>query len=171
MISIEMEQNESRNHLFSEEKFRAKEATKVLIGEYFQNIDDKGRINIPSKFRRDLGESFVVAKGLDNDSCVSIYPKEEWERFLEPLKNVPPSRRRDLQRLIGSMSEECTIDSQGRVVIPPKIRTHAGLEKEIVVVGDTEKVEVWNRKDWEDYISSDAFNLDNVAKIMEELGM
>ncbi len=141
----------------------------MLVGEYFQNIDDKGRINIPSKFRHDLGETFVVAKGLDN--CVSIYPKEEWERFLELLKNIPPSQRRPLQRFFGSGSEECAIDSQGRVVIPPKIRTHAGLQKEIVVVGDTEKVEVWNRQDWENYISSPEFETENVAKIMEELGM
>ncbi len=141
----------------------------MLVGEYFQNIDEKGRINIPSKFRHDLGESFVVAKGLDN--CVSIYPKEEWERFLELLKSIPPSQRRPLQRFFGSGSEECAIDSQGRVVIPPKIRAHAGLSKEIVVVGDTEKVEVWNRQDWEEYISGSEFETENVAKIMEELGM
>ncbi|MBO5363982.1 MAG: cell division/cell wall cluster transcriptional repressor MraZ [Clostridia bacterium] len=116
-----------------------------------------------------MGESFVVAKGLDN--CVSIYPKAEWERFLELLMTIPPSQRRPLQRFFGSGSEECTVDSQGRVVIPPKIREHAGLQKEIVVVGDTEKVEVWNRQAWTEYIGSPEFETENVAKIMEELGM
>ncbi len=141
----------------------------MLIGEYYQNIDEKGRINVPSKFRHDLGETFVVAKGLDN--CVSIYPKSKWEGFLESLMAIPPSQRRPLQRFFGSGSEECSVDSQGRVVIPPKIREYAGLQKEIVVVGDTEKVEVWNRQAWTEYIGGPEFETENVAKIMEELGM
>lgn len=141
----------------------------MLIGEYYQNIDDKGRINIPSKFRHDLGETFVVARGLDD--CVSIYPKSKWDAFLESLMAVPASQRRALQRHFGSGAEECSIDSQGRVVIPPKLRLYANLQKEIAVIGDTEKVEVWERKAWEDYISGEEFETENIAKIMEELGL
>lgn len=141
----------------------------MLIGEYYQNIDDKGRINIPSKFRNDLGESFVVARGLDH--CVSIYPKSKWEDFLNALMAVPPSQRRALQRHFGSGAEECSVDSQGRVVLPPKLRLYANLQKEIAVIGDTEKVEIWDRKVWEEYIGGEEFETENIAKIMEELGL
>lgn len=170
MKCIEMDENRYVEAIDSlKERIQRKEAAKVLIGEYYQNIDDKGRINIPSKFRHDLGETFVVAKGLDD--CVSIYPKSKWDAFLESLMAIPPSQRRALQRYFGSGAEECTIDSQGRVVIPPKLRLHADLQKEIAVVGDTEKVEVWNRQVWEEYISGDEFETDHIAQIMEELGM
>ena len=141
----------------------------MLIGEYNQNIDAKGRINVPSKFRVDLGESFVVAKGLDN--CAYVYPKEEWEQFKQEIFSVPPSQRRMLQRFFFSGAEECTIDSQGRVVIPPKIREYAGLQKEIVVVGVSDKVVIWDRSSWESYMEAPDFNADEIAKVMEELGI
>ena len=141
----------------------------MLIGEYNQNLDAKGRINIPAKFRDDLGSAFVVSKGLDN--CANIYPKQEWERFKQELYAVPSSKRRSLQRFFFSGAEECTIDAQGRVVIPPRIREYAGLVKEIVVVGVSDKVEIWNRDKWEEYMNSDEFNSEAVAGIMEELGI
>ncbi len=141
----------------------------MLIGEYNQNIDVKGRINVPAKFRLDLGESFVVAKGLDN--CVYIYPKAEWERFEEELCSVQPTQRRRLQRFFFSGAEECSADSQGRVVIPPKIREYAQLQKEIVVIGVSDKVEVWDRARWEGYMEDPAFGADEIAKVMEDLGI
>lgn len=141
----------------------------MLIGEYNQNLDAKGRINIPAKFRDDLGGSFVVSKGLDN--CANIYPKCEWERFKQELYTVPASKRRSLQRFFFSGAEECAVDSQGRVVIPPRIREYAALEKEIVVVGVSDKVEIWNRDKWEEYMNSPEFDAEAVADIMEELGI
>ncbi len=141
----------------------------MLIGEYHQNIDAKGRINVPAKFRVDLGETFVIAKGLDH--CVYVYPKEEWNRFEEELCTVQPTQRRLLQRFFFSGAEECSVDSQGRVVIPPKIREYAGLQKEIVVIGVSDKVEVWNREKWEEYMEDPAFEAEEIAKVMEELGI
>ena len=141
----------------------------MLIGEYNQNLDVKGRINIPAKFRDDLGSSFVVSKGLDN--CVYVYPKEEWERFKQELYSVPSSKRRQLQRFFFSGAEECSVDTQGRVVIPPRIREYAGLTKEIVVIGVSDKVEIWNRDNWKAYMDKPDFNADAVAAIMEELGI
>lgn len=141
----------------------------MLIGEYYQNIDDKGRINIPSKFRHDLGETFVVARGLDD--CVSIYPKSKWEALQESLMAIPLSQRRAPQRFFGSGAEECSMDSQGRVVIPPSLRNHANLQKEIAVIGDTEKIEVWDRKAWENYIGGEEFETENMANILEKLGL
>ncbi len=141
----------------------------MLIGEYYQNLDAKGRINVPAKFREDLGEAFVVSRGLD--SCVCIYPKDEWERFKEELYTVQPSKRRMLSRFFFSGAEECSIDSQGRVVLPQKIREYAGLEKEIVVVGMSDKVEIWARESWEAYLQDPAFDAEEIAKAMEELGL
>lgn len=141
----------------------------MLIGEYNQNLDAKGRINVPAKFRDDLGSSFVVSKGLDN--CVYVYPKEEWERFKQELYTVPSSKRRQLQRFFFSGAEECTVDTQGRVVIPPRIREYAGLLKEVVVVGVSDKMEIWNRDSWEAYMDKPEFDADAVAAVMEELGI
>ena len=141
----------------------------MLIGEYHQNLDAKGRINVPAKFREDLGESFVVSKGLDN--CVYIYPKEEWKRFEQELCSVQPTQRRMLHRFFFSGAEECSTDSQGRVVIPPKIREYAGLTKEIVVIGVSDKAEIWDRGRWEEYMANPAFDAEEIAKVMENLGI
>lgn len=141
----------------------------MLIGEYNQNIDAKGRVNVPAKFREELGNSFVVSKGLDN--CVCIYPKDQWERFKEELETVPPSKRRMLSRFFYSGAEECEIDAQGRTLIPPKIREYAGLTKEIVVVGVSEKIEIWDRESWNKYMEDPAFEAEEIAKAMEELGL
>ena len=141
----------------------------MLIREYHQNIDAKGRINIPAKFRLDLGESFVVAKGLDN--CVYLYPKAAWERFEDELCSVQPTQRRRLHRFFFSGAEECSADTQGRVVIPPKIREYAGLQKEIVVIGVSDKIEVWGLEQWNRYMEDPAFEAEEIAKVMEDLGI
>lgn len=141
----------------------------MLIGEYNQTIDAKGRVNVPVKFREDLGCSFVVSKGLDN--CVCVYPKNEWERFKQELGTVPSAKRRMLSRFFYSGAEECDTDSQGRVLIPPKIREYAGLSKEIVVVGMSDKVEIWDRSSWESYMEDPVFDADEIAKVMEDLGI
>ena len=154
---------------FCPDKNPAEGGGKVLIGEYNQTIDAKGRVNVPSKFREELGGSFVVSKGLDN--CVCVYPKDEWERFKAELDTVPASKRRMLSRFFFSGAEECDTDSQGRVLIPPKIREYAGLNKEIVVVGMSDKVEIWDRSSWENYMDNPAFDAEEIAKAMEELGI
>ncbi len=141
----------------------------MLMGEYYQNLDSKGRVNVPAKFRLDLGESFVVSKGLEH--CVSIYPKAEWERFQAELHTVPSSKRRGLERFFFSGAEERSIDGQGRVLIPPQIREYAGLTNEIVVIGVSDKVEIWDREKWETYMNQPEFDADAIAEIMEELGI
>lgn len=141
----------------------------MLIGEYRQNIDTKGRVNVPAKFRDDLGSSFVVSKGLDN--CVYIYPKEEWHRFEQELRSAQATQRRMLHRFFFSGASECEIDTQGRVVIPPNIREYAGLSKEIVVIGMSDKVEIWDREKWDSYMDDPAFESEEIAKFMENLGI
>ncbi len=108
----------------------------MLIGEYMQTVDAKFRVNIPSKFRTDLGQTFVVAKGIN---CISIYPKDEWIRFLESLKDMKKLR------FFSAGSSECELDTQGRIVVPVSLREYIGLQKEIAVIGAFKHVEIWNR--------------------------
>ncbi len=140
----------------------------MLVGKYDQNIDVKGRVNIPSKFRSALGETFVVAVG--DEKCVNIYPLSEWNAFMQRVENVPVEDRAMLMRYIQQTSAECDLDSQGRVVIPPAIREYAELTKEIVVVGEHKKVEVWSLENWKGYTDA-TFDMDKINDIMKQIGI
>ena len=140
----------------------------MLVGKYDQNIDTKGRVNIPSKFRSSLGETFIVAVG--DEKCVNIYPLHEWDAFMERVNTVPVEDRMMLMRYIQQTSAECDLDSQGRVVIPPQIREYAGLTREIVVIGEHKKVEVWSLDNWKAY-SAKEFDMDKLSDIMKQIGI
>ncbi len=139
----------------------------MFMGEYDQTLDSKGRVNIPAKFRGELGETFFVAKGLEN--CVKIYPMAEWERFQNALRSQPSSKRRALERFFFSGAEERSIDGQGRVLIGTKMREYADLTDEIVVIGVSDTVEIWNRKAWNAYMNQPEFSAEAIAETMEAL--
>lgn len=141
----------------------------MLIGEYYQNLDAKGRVNIPAKFRDDLGDTFVISKG--PESCLRIYSATEWEMFQSELQRMRGTEARKLQRFFFSGASECELDTQGRVVVPPAFREYAGLSKELVVVGVANRAEIWDRVRWEEYMNEDSFTPDEIAKAMESLGM
>lgn len=141
----------------------------MLLGTYNQNVDAKGRVNVPSKFRADLGQTFVIAKGLNN--CIAIHPKEEWEKFMTDLLSESPTNRRKLQMFFAGGSSECEIDSQGRVVIPPALRKYAGLSKEIVVVGMFTHAEIWDKDSYEAYTDDPSLEPDKVEEAMREFGL
>ena len=145
------------------------EVTRVLLGEYNQNIDAKGRVNIPSKFRDDLGQTFVVSKGLDG--CIALYPRDEWKAFMERIISENPTQRRKLIHFFSSGAKECELDTQGRVVIPPEHRAYAGLDKEITVVGSYKNAEVWDRARWQAYNADEALDAEEIAKAMEAFGL
>ena len=140
----------------------------MLIGEYYHNLDVKGRVSIPSKFRDDLGGSFVLSKGLDN--CLYAYSVSEWDTFKNELLTMRGSNAQKIRRFFFSGATECEIDSQGRVVIPPNFREYAELLKEVVIVGVSNRAEIWNRENWEKYISDSSFDSAEIAKAMEEMG-
>lgn len=140
----------------------------MLIGEYYHNLDAKGRVSIPSKFRDDLGGSFVLSKGLDN--CLYAYSVSEWETFKNELLTMRGSNAQKIRRFFFSGATECEIDSQGRVVIPPNFREYAELLKEVVIVGVSNRAEIWNKENWEKYISDSSFDSAEIAKAMEEMG-
>lgn len=143
----------------------------MFIGEYQHNIDTKGRIIIPSKFREDLGDKFVVTRGLD--SCLFVYSQERWVTLVEKLKTLPWTSAdvRKFARFFTAGAIECEIDNQGRIVIPQNLREHATLEKQIVSIGVVDRVEIWDKARWEDYNSEENFVDNELAEKMAELGI
>ncbi|MDQ0088414.1 MraZ protein [Paenibacillus anaericanus] len=130
------------------------------MGEFQHSIDDKGRVIIPAKFRDLLGSSFVVTRGLDK--CLFVYPLQEWEVLEQKLKALPlmKSDARAFTRFFFSGATECEWDKQGRVNLPGSLRDYAKLEKDCVVLGVSNRVEIWSRDTWEQYFqqSEDTFN-------------
>ncbi len=143
----------------------------MFIGEYAHSIDTKGRIMIPSKYRSKLGDRFILTKGLDH--CLIVYTMEEWNKFEDKLKSLPFSSKeaRQLTRFFLAGAEECILDSQGRILIPPSLREHAKLQKEIVSIGVSNRIEIWSADMWHDYCNDEQFDLEDVAEKMSELGI
>ena len=141
----------------------------MLIGEYNHNLDAKGRTSIPSKFRDDLGGTFVLSKGLDN--CLYAYSTAEWEGFQRDLLELRGKDAQKVRRFFFSGAAECEIDSQGRVVIPPVFREYAGLKRELVIIGNSNRAEIWDKDTWQKYISDSSFDSEEIADAMDRLGL
>ena len=143
----------------------------MLIGEYEHSLDAKGRLIMPAKLREDIGEKFIVTKGLDG--CLFAYSKEEWNNFEEKLKTLPLTNKnaRDFVRFFLSGAVECEIDKQGRFLIPNNLRTYAILEKEIIIIGVGTRIEIWNRENWKKYSSDENISADEIAENMTMLGI
>src|SRR5690606_31981557 len=134
--------------------------TSMFMGEYQHSVDEKGRMIIPAKFRDALGSGFIITRGLDH--CLFVYPAAEWQLLEQKLKSLPlmKSDARAFTRFFFSGATECELDKQGRVNIPPNLREHAKIEKETVVIGVSNRVEIWSKDKWEAYAmqSEDSFN-------------
>ncbi len=140
----------------------------MFMGEYNHTIDVKGRLIVPTKFREQLGEAFVIAKG--NDGCLAIYTNEAWETFMKKIQALPANKDiRTYVRAIAGSAVAVETDKQGRVLVPGNLREYAGLEKDVVLAGVIDKIEVWDRKRWED--QTDIDNIDDIAEEMAELGL
>ena len=140
----------------------------MFMGTYNHSLDTKGRIIVPAKFRETLGDSFVISPGLDG--CLFAYPKEEWEKFAEQLAVLPGNKdARRLQRHFMGGADTCEVDKQGRTLIPAKLREVAGLEKDVVLVGVMQKIEIWSKEKWEDIDNYE--DVDEIAEHMAEFGI
>jgi MraZ protein len=141
----------------------------MFMGTYQHSIDAKGRLTVPSKFREELGEAFVITKGLDN--CLFVYPMDEWNRLEEKLKSLPFTRSdaRAFVRFFFSGAAECTLDKQGRVVMPPPLRDYAGLEGDAVVIGVSSRVEVWSPENWTQYEKEAELSYEDIAEEIVDL--
>lgn len=128
----------------------------MFMSEYHHSLDTKGRLIIPQKFREQLGDTFILSRGLDH--CLYIYTNEDWERFIDKLSTLPElssANGRKLNRFFIAGAIQCEVDKQGRILIPTNLREFASLEKEVVLAGVGKRIEVWNRLAWEYYNNFD----------------
>ena len=143
----------------------------MFIGEYEHSIDTKGRITMPAKLKLEIGEKFVITKGLDG--CLFVYSQEEWTNFEEKLKTLPLTNKnaRDFVRFFLSGAIECELDKQGRFLITSNLRDYATLEKEVVIIGVGTRLEIWNKEKWKKYNSDENISADEIAENMTILGI
>lgn len=136
----------------------------MFIGEFHHTIDDKGRMIIPAKFREELGTTFIVTRGLDK--CLFVYPEEEWKQLEQKLKSLPFTKKdaRAFTRFFFSGATECELDRQGRVNISQTLRNYASLEKECVVIGVSNRVEIWSKNNWEEYFAQSEESFSEIAE-------
>lgn len=142
----------------------------MFIGEYQHAIDNKNRMIIPAKFREGLGENFVLTKGLDG--CLYAYTIDEWKVMEEKLKKLPLTSKdaRAFVRFFFSGANEIDIDKQGRALIPQNLLEYAGIQKDIVSIGVSTRIEIWSKDKWDEYNNS-SIDLDGIAEKMSELGI
>ncbi|MBR2289607.1 MAG: division/cell wall cluster transcriptional repressor MraZ [Clostridia bacterium] len=141
----------------------------MLVGEYEHSLDVKGRIIMPAKFREDLGEKFIVTKGLDG--CLFAFSIEEWTKFEEKLSTLPISNKdaRMFTRFFFAGAIDCELDKQGRFLVSSNLREFAGLTKDVVIVGMNSRLEIWSKEKWEE--GQENISADDIAEKMEMLGI
>ncbi len=123
----------------------------MLMGSYQHNIDPKGRVIMPAKFREELGEVFYATKG--TDESITVLSKKAWEELGEKICALPSAQTKDLKRFLFSSAAELIPDKQGRVLIPQLLRDYAHLEKDVVIIGTGSRVEIWDAERWNKYNS------------------
>lgn len=138
----------------------------MLMGEYHHNIDEKNRLVIPSKFRSELGSEFVITRGLDK--CLFVYPRPAWEKIIKKLGTLPFTQKdaRNFTRFFLSGADICSLDASGRVSIASPLIDYADLNKECVIIGTNDRLEIWSEIEWNKFMSE---NLDNFSDIAENL--
>lgn len=143
----------------------------MFIGEYQHNLDDKGRIAIPAKFRKKLSDGAIVTRGLDH--CLFVLTKKDWEVLAKKLIALPlaQANSRAFVRLMLAGATDCEVDRQGRILIPEYLRAYAGLDKEAVVAGLYNRIEIWNASAWKIYKEKTESASDEIAEKLAELGI
>ena len=144
----------------------------MFMGEYNHTVDPKGRLIIPAKFREQLGDEFVVTKGLDG--CLFVYTLEEWHNIEEKFRNISMTSKdaRKFSRFFFAGAASCELDKQGRILLPPVLREYANLTKDVVLVGVLSRVEIWDKDRWQEN-TYDEDEMDEIAeamKVLEENG-
>ena len=141
------------------------------MGEYHHNIDEKGRLIIPSKFRNDLGEKFVITRGLDK--CLFVYSEEEWNKLIAKLKTLPFTNKdaRNFTRFFLSGATANEFDRQGRINISSSLVNYANLTKEGVIIGANDRLEIWSEELWDNFIESNEDNLSDIAENLFKGGL
>ncbi|MBM3469531.1 MAG: division/cell wall cluster transcriptional repressor MraZ [Armatimonadetes bacterium] len=138
----------------------------MLKGEFQYALDDKGRVVIAPRFRRVLGDQVVATRGLD--PCISVYSPAEWAKVADALLKLS-TKQRDVMRYLLAGAVDIELDRQGRITLPLHLRQHAGIEREVVVVGLISRIEIWNYAGWQSYIEKAKLSAPQIAEQIEEL--
>lgn len=138
----------------------------MLIGEYHHNLDEKGRLIIPSKFREDIGNEFIVTRGLDG--CLFVYGMNEWNNIVSKLKTLPFTKQdaRTFNRFFLSGATVCYFDKQGRINLPSSLIDYADIKKECTIIGVNDRLEIWATDRFDNLIDS---NMDKISEVAENL--
>ena len=141
----------------------------MFIGEYQHNLDAKGRIIIPSKFRDELNTNFILTRGLDG--CLTIYSQKQWEKMFVEIDKLPTTKKaaRQYVRMLTSTATQCELDGQGRIVIPSFLSKPVNIEKECVVIGANDHIEIWDKATWDSYYNEASNSFEEVAENLSEL--
>ncbi|MFV0363852.1 MAG: division/cell wall cluster transcriptional repressor MraZ [Suipraeoptans sp.] len=143
----------------------------MLKGEYGHNIDAKGRLIIPAKMRDDLGENFVITKGVEN--CLYVHPEEQWKSFEDKLNSLPTTTDKNARQFAYFFQGSATdgdLDKQGRTLIPQTLRNYAKLDKEVIFVGMGKRAEIWDKKKWDEKSAVVESSIEDIASDMEASG-
>jgi len=143
----------------------------MLIGEYKHTIDNKKRLAIPSKLRREIGTKMVITRGLDN--CLFVFPLNQWNKLVEKLSQLPLGQKdsRGFVRLMLAGASEVEIDKLGRILIPDYLKSYGGLKKNVVIVGVYNRLEIWDEAKWKLFSKTTEKEVDNMAERLGELGI
>lgn len=146
----------------------------MFRGRFLHTIDDKGRIMVPARFREELRANYDERLIITNlDGCLVAYPAAEWSKLEEKLmqKSQVKKEVKAFIRFFVSGASECSLDDQGRVLVPPSLREYAALEREVVLAGMLNRIEIWNKEKWNQEISSSVENLDQLTEVLADLGL
>lgn len=143
----------------------------VFLGEYAHTLDDKGRLIIPARFREELGPRFVVTRGLDR--CLFVYASTEWQVLADKLRSLPLTKAdsRAFARLLFSGASECDLDKQGRILLPSVLREFAAIERDVIVIGVSNRVEIWAAEEWQKYSDEATESYEAIAEKIVDLGI
>ncbi|HHY47354.1 MAG TPA: division/cell wall cluster transcriptional repressor MraZ [Firmicutes bacterium] len=142
----------------------------MFIGSYQHSIDEKGRVIIPSRFREGLGNRPVITRGLDQ--CLFLFPLDEWEKQSRELASLPLSKAdaRAYSRLFFAGAAECELDKQGRIMIPTYLRDYAKLERDVVIIGVSSRIEIWALESWQEYSRQAEASYEEIAEHLVGIG-
>ncbi len=143
----------------------------MLMGEYMHSIDAKGRVILPADFRAELGDTFIVTKGLDG--CLFIYAQSEWDQLSEKLRQLPLAKTeaRAFVRFFFAGARQVELDKQGRFLVPATLRQHASLQKDVVLIGVSSRIEVWSKEAWLKYNEDINPAVSAIAETLADLGI
>jgi len=143
----------------------------MFIGEYIYSIDEKKRLAIPARFRKDLGKKAVITRGIDN--CLVIYPVSEWQKLARKLESLPTSKidARGFARLMLAGAVDVALDKLGRILVPDYLKEYASLKKNVAILGLSNRIEIWDEEKWQEYKQKTEREVGDIAERLHELGV